>query len=222
MFNKWTCAGICFLATLFGMVLIDKKITESSSYHPSPIATKPLPPSIPPPDGFNPPVPPFPNTELHVDVPMEMRIFNKSGSQCVWATIEMLGKLHKVKGVQGLTNELKHATGPGEVNRVLTRKNVKFRQVTGKDLDFLEEWVTKKRMGCGIGVNGNHVILVCHFERGKSVKVIDNSDPTLQVQTWDWNKFQSKFSGWVFVILPDDSTGLAGHNNNVDDGRLYR
>jgi hypothetical protein len=127
-----------------------------------------------------------------------------------------------VKGTTGITRQYTWATGPLEVNRVLNRKNVNFRQVVGRDLDFLEEWVTRRKMGCGIGVNGNHCILVCHFERGKEVKVIDNGDPTLSVQTWSWARFMRHFSGWVFVILPDHETGFGGDwNNEVDDGRLY-
>ena len=152
-----------------------------------------------------------------------MRVYNRSGSQCVWATIQALGNYHKVKGVQGLTDRYKHATGPGEVNRVLTARNVKFKQVNSRNnYDFIEEWVTQKKMGVGIGV-GRHVILVCHFERGKLVKIIDNSDRQLRVQTWSWEKFVSRFDNWAFVILPDDYPSHAGwaKENNWDNGKVY-
>ncbi len=158
---------------------------------------------------------------LQVPVPKNIRIYNKTGSQCVWCTAQMLGTYHNVKGAEGLTDQYKHATGPGEFNKVMTARNIKFKQVTGHDLDFLEEWVTKKKMGCGIGVNNTHVILVCDFQRGKQVKIIDNSDRTLKVQTWTWDKFMRNFTGWVFVILPDDNPANAGWDNNVDDGKLY-
>lgn len=159
---------------------------------------------------------------LHVPLPKELRIYNKSGSQCVWCTAQMLGTLNHSAGVAGLTDQYKHATGPGEFNRVMTSRKVKFKQVTGRDLDFIEEWVTKKHMGVGIGINNSHCILVCHFERGKQVKIIDNSDRQLRVQTWTWDRFTRAFTGWVFVILPDDTSIQAEWDNNVDDGKLYR
>jgi hypothetical protein len=184
---------------------------------PQPPMTEPKPqPSLPPAQPTDPEV-----IGLQVPIPKSIRIYNKSGSQCVWCTAQMLGTYHNVKGVAGLTDQYKHATGPGEFNRVMTGRHVNFKQVTGRDLDFLEEWVTKKKMGCGIGVNNTHVILVCDFQRGKQVKVIDNSDRTLRVQTWSWDKFQRNFTGWVFVILPDNSPTNAGWDNNVDDGKMY-
>jgi len=161
---------------------------------------------------------------IQVPIPKEMRIFNKSGSQCVWVTAEMLGNYHHVQGTQRLQDQYRHATGPGEFSRVMNQRNVKFKQVVGRDLDFIEEWVTNKKMGCGIGIHNTHVILICHFERNKLVKIIDNSDRSLRVQTWDWNRFSHEFSGWAFVILPDNTpqSEVSTWNNNVDDGRLYR
>jgi hypothetical protein len=173
-------------------------------------------------NNHSPPVNDPEGANCQVYVPREMRIYNKSGSQCVWCTIEMLGKLHGVKGVSGLTDEYKHATGPGEVNRVLTQRGVKFKQVTGKDYDFIKEWVADKKMGVGIGVNGNHVILLCHYEENKLVKIIDNADKSLKIQTWDWNKFTKRFDGWAFVILPDQYHIPTDWDNNCDNGKLYR
>jgi hypothetical protein len=215
-----------FVTSLVGMVMLDKgKAQQSAPPQPPPIV-QPAPSPLPSPQTQPQPVPPPQPTDpeligVQVPVPKEIRIYNKSGSQCVWCTAEMLGRLHKVKGVDGLTIDYKHATGPGEFNCVMTQRHINFKQVTGRDLDFIEEWVTNKKMGVGIGVHHSHVILVCHFERGKQVKVIDNSDRSLKVQTWDWQRFQRSFTGWVFVILPDNTPTEAGWNNNVDDGKLY-
>jgi len=209
-----------FVMSVLGMTAISprQQATPQPPVGPPPLVQpqQPLPPILPPTQPSDPEL-----QGLHVPIPKEIRLYNKSGSQCVWCTIEMLGTYHGSAGVKGLTQKYKHATGPGEVNRVLTQRNVKFKQVTGRDLDFIEEWVTNKRMGVGIGVNHNHVILVCHFERNKLVKVIDNSDRSLRVQTWDWAKFTQRFSGWVFVILPDHAQVETGWNNDVDDGLLY-
>lgn len=227
IFSKLAVAGTVFAACLTGLIAVGRPAAAPAPVAAPPLwspAPAPLPVPVPPPARPAPPAEPV-DPELRgvqVPIPRDMRIFNQSGSQCVWCTLEMLGRFNKVRGTDGLTRQYKHATGPGEVNRVLTRRGVKFRQVTGKDMDFLEEWVANKKLGCGIGVDGRHAILVCHFERGKSVKVIDNGDPQLRVQTWDWSRFTRHFSGWVFVVFPDTAeTNLAGWSNDVDDGRLY-
>lgn len=222
--DKICLSMFIFAMSLMGVVAL--KGTPNSLVPPFPIVQ---PQVIPQPQMESKPQIPLPPAQptdpeligLQVPIPKDMRIYNKSGSQCVWCTAQMLGAYHNVKGVVGLTDQYKHATGPGEFNRVMTARHVKFKQVTGRDLDFLEEWVTKKKFGCGIGVNNTHAILVCDFQRGKQVKVIDNSDRTLKVQTWTWEKFQRNFTGWVFVILPDDNPTNAGWDNNVDDGKVY-
>lgn len=191
-------------------------------------AAAPAPDSVPvapAPAPVVPPAPPAPLVDPELDgvqvpIPKNIRLYNKSGSQCVWCTIEMLGSFHGSKNTNGLTQSYKHATGPREVSRVLTNRNVKFKQVTGKNYAFLQEWVAEKKMGVGIGVNGNHMILVCHYEQNKLVKVIDNADRQLRIQTWDWAKFQRHFSGWAIVILPDST----GHTSDPvlfeDDGTI--
>lgn len=220
---------VCLVVSIFAVSLMGllamKGAPTNGSLSPTPIVQPKVVPPLPMPKP-QPQLPVQPTDPeligLHVPVPKGIRIYNKSGSQCVWCTAQMLGTYHGVKGVNGLTDQYKHATGPGEFNRVMNGRHVKFKQVTGRDLDFIEEWVTHKKMGVGIGVNNTHVILLCHFERGKQVKIIDNSDRSLKVQTWTWDKFMRNFSGWVFVILPDDGPTEAGWNNNVDDGKLYR
>jgi len=224
---------ICWFVSVFvlgilGMVALDHPPSTRAVEQTRPIAQAPSlppaivqPPSLPPPS-VQPPQADADTVGCQVCVPKALRIFNKSGSQCVWCSAEMLGRLHQVKGLVGLTDRYKHATGPGEFGSVMTQRGVKFKQVNGRDLDFIQEWVADKKMGVGIGVNHNHVILLCHFERDKLVKVIDNSDRSLSVQTWDWSKFQRHFSGWVFVILPDAAQVEASWSNAVpDDGHLY-
>lgn len=160
---------------------------------------------------------------IQVPIPKEIRRYNISGSQCVWCTAEMLGTYHHVERLNGLTKQYKHATGPGEFAKVMNSKNVKFKQINDKKgIDFIEEWVAIKKMGVGIGINGSHAILVCHFERNKLIKIIDNSDKSLKIQTWEWNKFYRQFDGWAFVILPDNYPEIIDYEkNNWDNGKVY-
>lgn len=150
--------------------------------------------------------PKVPLTDPQVNIPKENRIYNKSGSQCVWCSAEMLGSVNHSAGCKGLTDQYKHATGPGEFASVMKSRNIKFIQDTkggNTEIDFMEEWVKNRRRGVGFGIHGTHCILMCHFERNKLVKIIDNSDHSLSVQTWEWNKFNRARDSWVFVILPD-------------------
>lgn len=222
--NNSIWSKIVYVALIFGMAIISMAITDpvKTPPTPSPIVPPPIVAPVVPPPAPPAPIPPSDPelAGLQVPIPKEMRVFNKSGSQCVWCSAEILGRYHNVLGLSGLTEKYSHATGPREFGRVMTRQNVKFKQVTGQDLDFLDEWVTQKKMGAGIGVNRHHVIVVCHFERNKLVKIIDNADPSLRVQTWDWPQFTRNFSGWCFVVLPDNSPNV-DWNNDVDDGRIY-
>lgn len=147
---------------------------------------------------------------VQVPIPKSMRVYNESNNQCVWCTLESLGMFNKSKGTAGLTTQYKYSTGPKEVAMVLDRRHARFIQiVTPEDKDsaynFLEEWVTKKKMGCGIALypNCTHMVTIIDFRRGKSVKIIDNADPDLKIQTWSWEKFTTDFYGWVIVVLPD-------------------
>lgn len=147
---------------------------------------------------------------VQVPIPTSMRLYNESNYQCVWCTLESLGMFNKSKGTAGLTTQYKNSTGPKEVALVLERRHVKFLQVFVPDdkavaYNFLEEWVANKKIGCGIGLypTCSHMVTIIDFRRNHSVKIIDNGDQNLKVQTWTWEEFTQKFHGWAIVVLPD-------------------
>jgi hypothetical protein len=146
---------------------------------------------------------------VQVPIAKENRKFNVSGVQCVWCSLENLARHHKETKLYDLTEKFKHATGPNYVARVLASRDVKYKQVySGKKagIDFIKEYVTKKKLGVGIGINNVHMINVIHFDEAKGiVKVIDNDGPdALKVQTWTMEKFNQNFDGWAVVIFPPD------------------
>ena len=47
------------------------------------------------------------------------------------------------------------------------------------------------------------MINVIHFKDGV-VKVIDNSDPTLKVQTWTESYFMRRYDGWAITLVPPE------------------
>lgn len=147
---------------------------------------------------------------IQVPIPCAMRVYNSSGHQCVWCTLESLGMYNKSQGTSALTTQYKNTTGANEVALVLGRRHVKFLQtINAQDkkatYKFLEEWVTKNKKGCGIALypECTHMVTIVDFQRGKSVKIIDNGDEALRVQTWSWEQFERDYYGWAIVILPD-------------------
>jgi hypothetical protein len=56
----------------------------------------------------------------------------------------------------------------------------------------------------------------------KVVKVIDNADRSLSVQTWTWEKFHSRWDGWCYIIygdpdiVPDKYTTIANKIPIID------
>jgi hypothetical protein len=139
---------------------------------------------------------------VQVPIPKEFRTYNKSGSQCVWCSLETLARYHKIERLYDLTKKYKHASGPGEVARVLKDRDIKFFQTEKKDISFLEEYVKNRKLGCGVGLNGTHAVNVVHFDKD-IVKIIDNSDRSLKIQTWSMKRFISQWDGWAFVLIPD-------------------
>ena len=208
-----------FTVSLLGVIAVDGTHLSLPTPPPSPppIVNPTPPPPTPPPAPIDPEL-----VGVQVPIPKDMRVYNRSGNCCVWATIQALGNYNKSNGTHNLIDKYTWATGPGEVNRVLTQKGVKFLQTTSgrRDYSFLKKWVTEEKKGVGVGLPG-HMVLMCHFDEGKEVKIIDNSDRSLRIQTWTWQQFVRRYDGWALVILPDTSVVPTDWDNNVDNGRLY-
>lgn len=146
---------------------------------------------------------------VQVPIPKDCRVYNKSGSQCVWCSIECLARYHGVKelyeGDRRLTKTYTWATSPGEVNRVLKSKypTVKWKQIQNGDTNFIKKYVCEMKLGVGFGVPGHMLNLVHYDEQAGIVKVIDNVGPkALQVQTWSMSKFRQLWDGWAVAVFP--------------------
>jgi hypothetical protein len=144
---------------------------------------------------------------VQVPIPMNCRVPNRSGSQCVWCSIECLSKYHKIETTSHLTDKYKHATGGGEVRRVLDSLGVKYTMQSegNRDTQMLED-ACAKGWGAGVGLNGTHMVNIVHF-KGDVVKVIDNSDPGLGIRTWSKDQFLNRWDGWVIVMIPPGPPG---------------
>lgn len=139
---------------------------------------------------------------VQVPIPMNCRVPNRSGSQCVWCSIECLSKYHKIEVTSHLTDKYKRATGGNEVRRVLDGLGVKYiMQAEGnKDTRILED-ACSKGWGAGVGLRGTHMVNLVHF-KDDTVKIIDNSDSSLKIRTWSKDQFMKAWDGWIVVMIP--------------------
>lgn len=139
---------------------------------------------------------------VQVPIPANCRVYNRSGSQCVWASLEVLARYHKISELYTLTQKYKHATGGGEVRRVLNGLHIKYiMQDEGEyDTQILVD-ACAKGWGAGVGLHGTHMVNVVHFKDGV-VKIIDNSDSSLKIRTLSMNQFLRSWDGWVVVLIP--------------------
>lgn len=218
-----------FLATFFGCLVglaislgsITDKEKDQVVLPPNPIIRPPEPlPNIPAP---KPQIDPeFINVQ--VPIPKDCRVFNKSGSQCVWCSIECLGRYHKVKdlyeGDMRITKYHTWATWSGEVYHVMKTKypNVKWAQISNiSELkSFLRKYVAEKKIGVGFTIPGHMLNMVNYDEENKTVKVIDNIGPkALEIQEWSMAKFDSLAGGWVLTVFPPDYQQTTEDNDNL-------
>jgi hypothetical protein len=141
--------------------------------------------------------------DIQVFVLKEHRVRNRSGSQCVWCSLECLARLHGIEKASHLTDRYKGTAGPGDVRFVLGSYGVAYQMRVGeqgKDKKFLKV-CCENGWGACVGVHGSHMINVVHYRDG-IVKVIDNSDPELRVQEWTEQRFLNAWDGWAVTLVP--------------------
>lgn len=144
--------------------------------------------------------------DIQVDIKKENRIYNKTGSQCGWCSLETLGRHLGIEALYDLTDKQKGLINSSNGPRELNRRNVKFilQRMGNKDVSIFRKYVREKQYGAAIGLRGTHMIVLCHFdEEKKIVKVIDNAgSKALKVQTWTMQRFLRLWDGTTYVVIP--------------------
>lgn len=141
------------------------------------------------------------------DVAQGNRVPNRTGSQCVWASLETIARHLGMTQLYDLTARYKSTAEPGTVNRVLSSRGIKhYWHDTGK-----QDWVSLKNATAqhwpvAVGISGVHMLVVVDAT-DKGVKIIDNSDPKLAVREWDVGKFKARWDGWYVAIPPPSASG---------------
>lgn len=143
---------------------------------------------------------------IMVPIPMKDRVFNKTGIQCVWATLECIGRYANEPKLINLTDlrDCKNYASPFSVSRKLTQLDVKFKQTNSKsDVSLIIKSIVDERRGCLFSVPGHAMTLVHYDEKNQIVKYINNSDPLLLIRTWSMTEFQKRWDGWICTIYAD-------------------
>jgi S1-C subfamily serine protease len=139
-----------------------------------------------------------------VEIPPACRIPNRTGSQCVWSSLETLARFHGLDSLAShLTSEHKGTAGPGDVAAVLKRFGINYEQSRSHDRAMLERALAQG-LGAAIGVNGSHMVTLVGLD-GSTASIIDNSDRSLSVRQIPL----SRWDGWAVVLHPDGRSAPA-------------
>lgn len=148
-------------------------------------------------------------TDIQCPIPMKDRVKNGTGIQCVWSSIEMIGRWAEEPKLMNppLTSQrdCKSYAGAGSAAAKLNQLGVKFEQTYGdraKGLKLIKKAMAEGR-GCLWGVPGHAMVLVHYDEEKNEVKWVDNSDMSLKIQTTTVPKFMNRWTGWVLVVYAD-------------------
>jgi len=135
------------------------------------------------------------------------RIYNKSGSQCGWASLETLARYHQISSLYNITDEQKDYLNFFNVEKVLEEKNVRFaiQRRGNKNINFIRKYVTYLKYGVAFGINGTHMLVLCHYDEKKGiVRVINNAgDHALEIEEWSIEKFNKNWDGFGIALIPN-------------------
>jgi len=146
---------------------------------------------------------------LQCPIPREDRVKNYTGIQCVYSSIEALGRWAEEPKLINppLTSrpDCKSYSGPQKAGAILNRLGVKFEQTYGnreKGIKMIKKAMREGR-GCLWDVPGHAMILVHYDESQNRVCWVDNSDSSLKVQQTTIERFNKRWGSWVLVVYAD-------------------
>lgn len=147
---------------------------------------------------------------LQCPIPRGDRVRNYTGIQCVWSSIETLGRWSGERRLVDppLTSrkECKSYSGPALSASVLKSLGVRFKQTYGnkeEGLVLIKEAMAEGR-GALFDVPGHAMVIVHFSEREDRVCWVDNSDNSLKAQTSTVDKFMKRWGSWVLVVYAEE------------------
>jgi len=147
---------------------------------------------------------------LQCPIPMKDRVKNYTGIQCVYSSIEMIGRWAEEPKLMNppitSRSNCQGYSGPDRASSILKSLGVKFEQSHGskeKGLDLIRK-AMKEHRGCLFGVPGHAMVLVHFDEENNIAKYVDNSDHSLIVHEMTVTRFLSRWDTWVIVVYADN------------------
>jgi hypothetical protein len=148
-------------------------------------------------------------SDIHCPIPSGDRAPNLTGIQCVWCSLQTIGRWAGEEKLYNLTDSprCKSYAGPGDVAEVLGGLRVKYKQSSNKaeSIKLIKEAVKDGR-ACGWGMKNVHMMVLCHYdEDANRVHFIDNmkTREVNQIQILTVAEFMKIWDGWVVVIYPE-------------------
>lgn len=151
-----------------------------------------------------------PLEDLQCPIPHENRVKNYTGIQCVYSSIEALGRWAEEPKLTSppitSRSDCKGFSGPSRAAEILNKLNVKFEQSYGdkeKGIRLLKKAMMEGR-GALWDVPGHAMVLVHYNEQEDKVCWFDNSDKSLKIQQTTVEKFNKRWGSWILVIYADN------------------
>lgn len=143
------------------------------------------------------------SSDLYCEVQEKNRINNNTGSQCVFSSIELVGRTIGETKLYNITKlpQCQGLAGPGDVKRLLDSLDVKFEQSNNKEKG---RELIKEAMKIGYpvvwGMGGFHALSLVHYDEiANRVHYIDNVGPKT-VKICSVEKFNKMWDGWIIYI----------------------
>jgi hypothetical protein len=150
--------------------------------------------------------------DVEVPVPRDCRILNTKGN-CVWCSLELLARYAYMPQLYNITKNVsaggdprcQGGSSPSPVRSFLNDKKIKYEMYTDREQGekLLIKACKVERRGAAFAIPG-HMLNCIHYDPDtKIIKIIDNADRSLSVQTWSWEKFHRLWAGgdhWVYAI----------------------
>lgn len=161
---------------------------------------------------------------LQCPIPKSDRVKNYTGIQCVYASIEMLGRWAEepklINPPITSRSDCKGYSSPERAAQILSKLEVKFEQSYGNRKKGIELIKKAMKEGRGVlwGVPGHAMVLIHYDEENNRICWVDNSDKQLRVQETTIEKFKQRWNSWVLIIYPDNNNKLfskLGKNINL-------
>jgi hypothetical protein len=148
--------------------------------------------------------------EVSCPIPREDRVYNRTGTQCVYASLETLARWSYCKPLLDppLTRRAECQTfcNPGQVGSLLQQSGVQYEQYRsqGQGKGLLRKAMSEHRAALFGAWRRHAMVVVSYDEQANYAAYIDNSDPSLKIKTITVDQFNQMWDGWIVVIYGDE------------------